>query len=108
MRYLALACDYDGTIAHHGRVTEATLAALEKLRATGRKLILVTGRELEDLQKNFSHLHFFERVVLENGALLYHPGTREEKRLGDAPPEKFVQALRKRGVAPMSVGRVIV
>ena len=27
MRYLALACDYDGTIAHDGRVNEAKTAA---------------------------------------------------------------------------------
>ena len=49
MRYLALACDYDGTLAQHGRVDETTLAALEKFRASGRRLLLVTGRELEDL-----------------------------------------------------------
>jgi len=28
MRYRALACDYDGTLARHGRVEDATLAAL--------------------------------------------------------------------------------
>ena len=78
MRYLALACDYDGTLAHHGRVDEATLAALERLLATGRKLILVTGRELPDLLSVFPHLGLFERVVAENGALLYRPGSREE------------------------------
>src|SRR5262245_3968957 len=50
MRYLALACDYDGTIAHHGRVDDDTLAALRRVRASGRKLLLVTGRELDDLQ----------------------------------------------------------
>jgi hydroxymethylpyrimidine pyrophosphatase-like HAD family hydrolase len=31
MRYLALACDYDGTVAAAGRVAEATCAALERL-----------------------------------------------------------------------------
>src|ERR1051326_2375303 len=50
MRYHALACDYDGTIAHDGRVDEKTLAALERLLASGRRLILVTGRELPELQ----------------------------------------------------------
>ena len=33
MRYLALCTDYDGTIAHHGRVDKPTIAALEELRA---------------------------------------------------------------------------
>ena len=49
MRYHALACDYDGTIAHHGRVDDETIAALSRLRETGRRLILVTGRELKDV-----------------------------------------------------------
>jgi HAD superfamily hydrolase (TIGR01484 family) len=108
MRYLALACDYDGTVATHGRVDEPTLAALKRLLASGRKLILVTGRELPDLMSVFPHLDLFERVVAENGALLYRPATREEKVLAAPPPEAFVQALRERGVGPISTGRVIV
>jgi hydroxymethylpyrimidine pyrophosphatase-like HAD family hydrolase len=61
MRYLALCCDYDGTIAHHGRVDEPTLAALKRLRESGRQLVLVTGRELDDLQTVFPHLDLFAR-----------------------------------------------
>ena len=53
MRYLALCTDYDGTIAHHGRVDKPTIAALEDLRASGRKLVLVTGREMVDLHQVF-------------------------------------------------------
>jgi HAD superfamily hydrolase (TIGR01484 family) len=108
MRYLALACDYDGTLAHDGRVNEATLAALKEVRKSGRKLILVTGRELEDLLAVFPAVHVFDRVVAENGALLYHPETREAKVLGARPSEKFIQALRQQGVEPLSVGKVIV
>jgi hydroxymethylpyrimidine pyrophosphatase-like HAD family hydrolase len=108
MRYQALACDYDGTIAHHGRVDDETLAALGRLRDTGRRLILVTGRELQDLLATCPHVELFDRVVAENGAIVYHPATREEKLLGEPPPEPFVRALRQRGVSPLSVGRVIV
>jgi len=108
VRYLALACDYDGTLAHHGTVDEPTMAALERLRASGRKLLLVTGRELDDLAQVFPHLNLFERVVAENGALLYRPATNEAKPLAEPPPELFANALRQRGVAPVSVGRVIV
>jgi HAD superfamily hydrolase (TIGR01484 family) len=108
MRYLALACDYDGTLAHHGRVDEPTLDALKRLRASGRELILVSGRELEDLQSVFDHLDLFGWAVLENGALLYRPATREEVVLAERPPEKFLQALRRRGVRRFGVGRVIV
>ena len=42
MRYLALCTDYDGTIAHHGRVDARTIESLERLRESGRKLVLVT------------------------------------------------------------------
>src|SRR5258707_858996 len=108
MRYLALACDYDGTLATHGRVDDPTLAALERLLATGRKLVMVTGRELPELLSIFPQINLFERVVVENGALLYRPASKEEKTLAEAPPEIFVQTLRERGVQPMSVGCVIV
>ena len=108
MRYFTLACDYDGTLAHDGRVSPETVEALERLRRSGRTLILVTGRELDDLQQIFPRLDLFERVVAENGALLYRPATREEKVLGEEPPVEFVEALRARGVGPISVGRAIV
>jgi hydroxymethylpyrimidine pyrophosphatase-like HAD family hydrolase len=108
MRYHALATDYDGTLAHHGRVEQPTLAALEKLLATGRKLVLVTGRELPELLGIFPEIQLFEQVVVENGALLYTPANREEKTLAAAPPPEFVARLRERGVGPISVGRVIV
>jgi hydroxymethylpyrimidine pyrophosphatase-like HAD family hydrolase len=107
MRYLALACDYDGTLASDGQVSSRTLAALQRLLASGRKLILVTGRELEDLLSVFPHYTIFERVVAENGVLLYHPATGEKKPLASPPPAKFVACLRERGV-PISVGDVIV
>jgi HAD superfamily hydrolase (TIGR01484 family) len=108
MRYLALCTDYDGTIAHHGRVDKPTLAALEELRASGRRLVLVTGREIPDLQTVFDRLDLFELVVAENGALIYRPATREERSLVDAPSPHFVEELRRRGVERISVGRCIV
>jgi hydroxymethylpyrimidine pyrophosphatase-like HAD family hydrolase len=49
MHYLALATDYDGTIADDGVVDKPTLTALERLGGSARRLILVTGRELTDL-----------------------------------------------------------
>jgi HAD superfamily hydrolase (TIGR01484 family) len=108
MRYHVLACDYDGTIAHHGKVSKRTLAALRKLKETGRRLMLVTGRELDDLADHFPELEIFDRVVAENGALLYTPATHTEKPLGEPPSAAFVQALQERNVTPLSVGRVIV
>jgi hydroxymethylpyrimidine pyrophosphatase-like HAD family hydrolase len=107
MRYLALACDYDGTLASHGRVEASTVAALERVRATGRKLLLVTGRQLDDLRSVFVEIDLFETIVAENGALLYDPRTRRERTIAEPPPAAFVEALRRRYV-PLAVGRVIV
>ena len=108
MHYLALACDYDGTLARDGVVSPQTIDALEHVRASGRKLILITGRLLEDLQMAFPRLDLFTYVVAENGALLYNPADLTEKLLGEAPPRQFIQALRERDVTPLVTGRVIV
>lgn len=108
MRYLALATDYDGTLAHHGRVDEETLAGLERLLASGRDLIMVTGRRLEELAECFPHLELFKYVVAENGALLYCPANQKWKTLAEPPPVEFVVALKESGVERIEVGRVIV
>jgi HAD superfamily hydrolase (TIGR01484 family) len=108
MRFLALATDYDGTIATGGQVGESTFAALEKLRQTGRKVLLVTGREIPDLARVCPRLEAFDGIVAENGALLYEPDTHRETPLAAAPPPQFVETLKARNVAPMSIGRVIV
>jgi HAD superfamily hydrolase (TIGR01484 family) len=108
MRYLALATDYDGTLATHGRVPPEALAALQKARDLGRRLVLVTGRVWPELQAVFPEYRVFHRIVAENGALLIDPETSEQTLLGAAPPESFVARLRELHVEPLSVGRVIV
>ncbi len=108
MHYLAVAVDYDGTIAHNGRVDPPTIAALERLRAGARRLILVTGRELPELQAVMPRLDVFDLVVAENGALLFDPASGEEELLADPPPAEFVARLRAADISPLSVGRAIV
>lgn len=108
MRYLALATDYDNTLAANGRIAGSTRAALERLRASGRHAILVTGRRLDDLLRVCECSDLFDYVVAENGAVLYAPQTRDITLLAEPPPEQFIAALRRRGVQPLEVGRVIV
>src|ERR1700723_4685690 len=71
MLFCALASDYDGTLARDGRVDEPTLEALRRFKATGKRLILITGRELADLRAIFEHTDEFDAVGVENGAVLY-------------------------------------
>ena len=108
MRYHVLATDYDGTIATDGVLDEPTVDALRKLLGTGRKLVLVTGRELVDLQRTCPHLELFQLVVAENGALLYRPSNKTQTVLGDPPPPGFVAELERRGVAPLTTGASII
>src|SRR5215469_14887446 len=102
MRYTVLASDYDGTLAHDGVVDQPTLDAVDRLLKSGRKLLLVTGRELDDLKRVFPQIDRCELVVAENGGLLFNPKTREERSLAEPPNPQFVNELTRRGV-PFSV-----
>lgn len=108
MRYHALAADYDGTLAHHGLIDDLTWAALKQLRDSGRKLIMVTGRELDELLALLPHPEMFDRIVAENGAVLYCPKSKSIKLLAPPPPKEFGEQLIARGVERVAVGRVIV
>jgi len=95
MAYLALATDYDGTIAQDGVVDDNTLAALKQWRSTGRKLILISGRQLDDFLAIFQPIELFDLLVVENGAVLYDPITQTARYLSDSPPPHFVEQLRQ-------------
>ena len=108
MYFFALAADYDGTLALDSAVDGATLRCLEKLKASGRRLVMVTGRKLEDLVAVFPHTELFDLLVVENGAVLFNPAERSEELLCEPPDPGFVARLQADGVAPLSVGRAIV
>jgi HAD superfamily hydrolase (TIGR01484 family) len=104
----ALATDYDGTLASRGEFSGGTLDALARLKASGRKLLMITGRELPDLQRVFPPFGLFDAIVAENGALLYRPELDEAQPLAPAPPAAFLEDLRRRRVDPLAIGRSIV
>ncbi len=108
MRYHALACDYDGTLASGGQVARETTSALRRLRASGRRLIMVTGRQIGDLLAVCPEVGLFDRVVGENGAVVYAPASGRWRALAEAPALSFITALRRRGVEPLAVGQVVV
>jgi hydroxymethylpyrimidine pyrophosphatase-like HAD family hydrolase len=107
VRYTILATDYDGTLARDGVVHENTITALERLRATGRRAILLTGRELTDILAIFPRPELFDRIVAENGALLYDPATCREQLLAEPVPLVLIDVLRSRQVQPLAVSRAI-
>jgi len=108
MHYLALAADYDGTLASHDRISEDTVRAVERLRKSGRRAILVTGRRVDDLLSVCPCARLFDLVVAENGGIVYNPATREENRLANPPPKLLIKGLQERGVEPLEIGQVLV
>ncbi len=106
-RYQVLATDYDDTLATNGRIAPELVEGLRRLRASGRRAVLVTGRQLDDLLQVCPEISLFERAVAENGAVVFRPAGGEAVRLADPPPRAFCDLLRRKGV-PFSTGRVIV
>ncbi|HKR98254.1 MAG TPA: HAD family hydrolase [Candidatus Dormibacteraeota bacterium] len=107
MHFRVLACDYDNTLASHGVAPHAAVAALRSVAASGRRLVLVTGRVMDELLDVFNEIDVFDRVVAENGGTLYDPATGGHRLLGPPAPADLVAELRAAGVAPLVVGRVI-
>jgi hydroxymethylpyrimidine pyrophosphatase-like HAD family hydrolase len=108
MHYHALAADYDGTLATDGVVDEATVESLHRLKESGRRLVLVTGRIIEQLTQVFPQLALCDLVVADNGALLFNPKTGDKHPLAEPPPREFIEELARRGVPRIEVGDVIV
>lgn len=104
-RFAALAFDYDGTLTEGRRPSPAVLSHLRATRATGTKLVLVTGRILAELRQAAPEVEAeFDAVVAENGAvLLDEDGVRDL-----APPVDpiLARALTHRDVTVRS-GRVV-
>jgi HAD superfamily hydrolase (TIGR01484 family) len=105
MIFVALATDYDGTLATDGRVDAPTIEALRRLRSSGRRLVMVTGRQLGDLERTFDALDLFDTAVVENGAVVFFPRTARTLLIGEPPPQALIQALQQRGVEPLSIGQ---
>lgn len=102
-----LICDYDGTIASHDSVSVKTREALRAFRDGGRRLILATGRILDDLHAVFDEFGLFDMIVAENGAVVCNPSTGEETVLAEPPPPRLLDALKRRRI-PHSVGQVLI
>jgi hypothetical protein len=108
VRYVVLAAGFDGTLARDGRCDERSIEALRALAASGRKLILVTSRQLRDLLDVFPEARLFDYLVVENGAVVHRPSTRESAILAHAPPETLIHELRRLQISPLAVGSVTI
>ena len=107
-QFSLLVCDFDGTLATDSVVKPRTLEALQAVLASGRKLVLATGRQLPELIEIFPQLSLFAWVVAENGAVVYETVTGYVAVLADPPSGDFLRLLQERGIKPLSQGNAIV
>jgi hydroxymethylpyrimidine pyrophosphatase-like HAD family hydrolase len=67
---------------------------------------MVTGRELSDLFSTFGHSTLFDRIVAENGAVVYDPASDAVDVHAPPPPRSLIDRLTDLDV-PLSIGRSI-
>jgi len=95
--FRVVAVDFDGTLAE-GAVGDATLAALASARARQLRIVLVTGRILDELREDFPQFDdYVDAVVAENGGVLAVGGGI--RRLAAPVGSAVSEDLAARGVA---------
>ena len=100
-----VAVDFDGTIAEHDRPDATALDAIDELRANGRRVLLCTGRRLENLHAVFPEVDLhFDAVVAENGGVVAIDSVIVH--VADGLPPELGTALSRAGV-PYRAGHVL-
>ncbi len=108
MPYRAIATDYDGTLATDGLVDANTWAAVDDWRQQDGQILLVTGRQLAELQRVCPHWERFAAIVAENGTVVHWPAEGRTHLLSAPPPPIFVERLQAMGVTDIQRGQVVV
>ena len=106
MRYRALVCDYDLTLVDEdGHLSPETVASLRQLKASGRRICIITGRRMDDIASTLSpdEAALFDVIVAENGGVIWWPGSGRCQTIAPMVPPEFVRALSEARV-PASIG----
>lgn len=104
--FSVVAVDYDGTIAQHDSVHPAALDAIAELRRQRRKVLLCTGRRVEELRDVFPDVdRHFDAIVAENGGLIVMAS--EIIWTADPLPNELDAVLGDAGV-PFERGHVLI
>lgn len=101
-RIRALATDYDRTLTDERlRVVPEALEAIATARKAGLQVVLISGRDLDFLEKEMGHL--VDAIVAENGCIVLQPGGQPEHT---SEPWDLHAALACLDI-PLERGRVI-
>jgi hydroxymethylpyrimidine pyrophosphatase-like HAD family hydrolase len=99
MKFLAIALDFDGTIARNDALDSQVRKAIAELRAQNIIVLIVTGRILADLRRVAGDLHFVDAVVAENGAVIEFTDNGYSRAIGSPPPSSLLSALQREGIS---------
>src|SRR6476661_9927437 len=90
-----LALDLDGTLLNpRGRISERNLNAIEKARAVGVRVALVTGRRFRDSRPVALELGLDVPLISHNGALTKHAETLQTVSVLPLPLDAAREALQ--------------
>jgi len=93
--------DLDGTLLSSNKdITEENLKVIRQLLDMGLWVTISTGRAYSSAKQYFNHLSFEIPIILQNGALIYVPGTGKVIRkiaLNGKLAKSIVYEIRKRG-----------
>ncbi len=96
---LLIATDLDGTLLRRdGSISARTRAVLQRARAAGVQLVMVTGRPVRHVEKIEGARELGGLAICVNGALIYdldHERVLEEARLSPLMACELVRELRK-------------
>ncbi len=107
MKLSVLALDYDGTAARDDRLEPTVREAIAEARRRGIIVMLVTGRNLDDLSRVAGELQFVDGVVAENGAVVHFPDSGLTMPLAPLVPPAFLTRLQDLGI-PFQAGQCLV
>lgn len=99
---MCLATDYDRTLTDSAlRPSSRALAALDRARRAGRRVIIVSGRDVAFLEREVGHVA--DAIVGENGAIVLHEG--RSRRMGSGH-ERIRDALACLAI-PLERGEIL-
>ncbi len=72
MKYKAVICDLDGTLLHHGKISETTKDVIKQVRKAGIKFYIATGRHHLDAKYFKEILGLDTFLISSNGAKIHN------------------------------------
>ncbi|MCB0669350.1 MAG: HAD hydrolase family protein [Saprospiraceae bacterium] len=107
MYFKIVALDLDGTIAMHDRIASGTWKILKEIKKSGRAILIVTGRRLDDIQQLGPLEDLCEAIIAENGAAIYIPSNQSVILPFGHLPSELVEKLSALNI-PLEKGMSIV